>query len=680
VKWLAYLAGLLVAGVVVAFGLAWVLVDAGQVTNAAASRLAARIGRPVQLGEIDLSLFPSPAVRVQDVRIAGTSGASAAPLLRADEVRFNVSLVALFLGRTVFRSVDVLRPRIELEAGPDGLPEFPQLLPDVAQGGAAPDDDRAPGLLITSLSIREGSARIGTVEVEEIEISGGGNLDLSADFDLEASIPGIGRLANSRIELTNLVNGPVRWKATLALSEIDLAEAREQFGSRRAIYGSAIARVQLGGEAGRVESGALEIALRPLDLRLANVRINGDVDLGAELGKRYRIDLSKANVQISESFEKPVGGVVELEGPAPDLAAASGSNFDLREWRDWNLRLGSSKLRGNARLDDAGPSLEVVGDIDFVSLSKWARDDLLPAKGKLVIEDLRFTPSQGLRGAGSAEAIELALSDRIAVEIGGPVFIDGSRIGSSDLGIRWVDQNFSLRGSYDFAANEVDLQVDATGAELKGISESFDGQAGISGRIYASAYLSGQPTLEGLRGSGEFDIPGGELVNVYLGSFLRSEGDEREEGVNSFRNLSGKFQLIDAVMQFSRLQLEQADASALLRGTLSLRDGTIDLDGEARYFARDDTLVSLLEIEGPISQFRTTIRRPEDEAEQRKMERTMLTAMRVAIQERGAPADPELAKAFREQLERIDLLLQALDEKERELPIDVSARPEGENF
>src|SRR5262245_895657 len=83
------------------FALALLLVDGASVRDALGARMEATLGEPVELGAVDLSLFPLPAARIRDARI----GDPAAPRLEAREVRVGVSLPALLVGRVVLRSL-----------------------------------------------------------------------------------------------------------------------------------------------------------------------------------------------------------------------------------------------------------------------------------------------------------------------------------------------------------------------------------------------------------------------------------------------------------------------------------------------------------------------------------------------------------------------------------------------
>jgi len=680
-KWLGYLLGIALFGLIAAFALAWILVDAGQVTNAAANQLAMRIGRRVELGAIDLSMFPSPAVRVQDVRVGGARAGEAKPLLRAREVRFSVSLLALFLGKTVFRSVDIESPRLELALGPDGVPVIPPADSDEVPAGATSGD--APDLLITSLRVHDGSAKLGDVEVTAIEIDGGANLGLTADFDVTAKLPGVGSIEDGRIELSNFVEGPLRWKAEFGIGEVDLAETRRLWAPNSALYGDASARIELRGEAGRIDDGSLQVALEPLDYRGDGVRINGTVSLRADLGDRFELDLSAAKLELSDLLSKPAGGVFKLTGKSPTLpllgSNSTGSNSTgsdmagsegggATELRDWTLTLGSSELRGDARLAAGGPTAEFAGTLDFPTLSKWSPKESFPKSGKLRLEKLRYSPSEGLQGEALVDDVDVVLSENFTLALAGPLFVNGSTLGSRDLSIRWNDQNFGLNGSYDFASRNLDAELTATGIELDRISASFSGEPAMTGRGYARVAISGPPSLDGIVGNGEFEIPGGEMLNVSLIDFLSNQGTTVPEGAETFKRLAGVFEIRDATLTFSRLVFEQGIGSANLTGTLSLRDGQLTLRGEARYFDGADVIASPMKITGPMDGFRTEIEKPEQEAERLETERGMLEAMKAAIEAREPQQDPATAKMFREQLQRINELLDKVKEQEAELP------------
>src|SRR5258705_104260 len=86
------------------------MVDAELLRDAVAARLEAALGEPVELGAVDLSLFPLPAARIRDVRI----GTPPAFRVEAPELRAGVSLAALLTGRIVLRSLELDAPRVRL--------------------------------------------------------------------------------------------------------------------------------------------------------------------------------------------------------------------------------------------------------------------------------------------------------------------------------------------------------------------------------------------------------------------------------------------------------------------------------------------------------------------------------------------------------------------------------------
>ena len=89
----------LVGLVALCFVLALLLVDGEDVRDAIGARLEAILGEPVELGAVELSLFPLPAARIRDARIGDPS----APRIEAREVRVTVSLPALLVGKVVLR-------------------------------------------------------------------------------------------------------------------------------------------------------------------------------------------------------------------------------------------------------------------------------------------------------------------------------------------------------------------------------------------------------------------------------------------------------------------------------------------------------------------------------------------------------------------------------------------------
>jgi uncharacterized protein involved in outer membrane biogenesis len=92
--------------------------------NAHKKRIAAAVleatGRELTIrGDIDVTILPSPGLRVADVRFANVYGAAAPDMVRLEEARVSIALGPLFEGR-IAAVVTLVKPIINLETLKDG--------------------------------------------------------------------------------------------------------------------------------------------------------------------------------------------------------------------------------------------------------------------------------------------------------------------------------------------------------------------------------------------------------------------------------------------------------------------------------------------------------------------------------------------------------------------------------
>jgi hypothetical protein len=99
-------------------------------------RAEAALGRPVAVNDISLVVFPSIALRMEGVTIANRQGEgfSPAPLLTLDALRLNVKLLPLLSSRIEVTSLELDRPRLNLEVNKRNESNYANLM----QGGNPP--------------------------------------------------------------------------------------------------------------------------------------------------------------------------------------------------------------------------------------------------------------------------------------------------------------------------------------------------------------------------------------------------------------------------------------------------------------------------------------------------------------------------------------------------------------
>lgn len=137
--------------------------------------LAEATGREAVLGgPLEIALLPQPMLVAQQFRLGNAPGAVAPHMLEARRILVALSWSALLQGRIELAQVVVDEPRLVLEPGADGGPNWRLRLPESWAGQGS----TAPGLALTRLEIRNGRVVHATglsgqpLEAQAIQLSG----------------------------------------------------------------------------------------------------------------------------------------------------------------------------------------------------------------------------------------------------------------------------------------------------------------------------------------------------------------------------------------------------------------------------------------------------------------------------------------------------------------------------
>jgi uncharacterized protein involved in outer membrane biogenesis len=131
------------------------LLDWGLLTGPLERRAGAALGRPVEIGAVDLRLLPRPMLVLEGVRIARSEATAAPALLDGDSLTLVPDLNALLHGRLVAASAHLDGPRLALTPG-DELWRRPQ----PAEGTDAAAGMPAAGVLERIERLRLSDARL----------------------------------------------------------------------------------------------------------------------------------------------------------------------------------------------------------------------------------------------------------------------------------------------------------------------------------------------------------------------------------------------------------------------------------------------------------------------------------------------------------------------------------------
>ena len=323
--------------------------------------LAEATGREVVLdGPLEIALLPQPMLVAQQVRLGNAPGALTPHMLEARRILVTLSWSALLQGRVDLAQVIVDEPRLVLEAGADGEPNWRLRLPEAWAGQAA----SAPGLALTRLEIRNGRV---------FQASGPSGQPLEAQaISLAGSLaPRDGVL---HLHGTAVVNGV---PASLALELKTVASPDAPIGLKLAMPGGRLAFAGWPGERtardplrGRlsvdteflpefVESITTLTGRPPMRLNEAIARTlvaSADVEL---VGDRLSID----DLDLTVAGERILGRLVVAAGEAPLVSGRLvAAHLDADRWveRLQGQALFAAPTGGSARL--AAEPAEPVGD------------------------------------------------------------------------------------------------------------------------------------------------------------------------------------------------------------------------------------------------------------------------------------------------------------------------------
>jgi AsmA-like protein len=536
---------------------AWRL-DPEPVRAATGAQLARMLGRPVTLGPARLTLFPL-AVSIRDAAIELDPERH----LAIDELRFELSPLALLAGEKVLRSLDV---------------EGPRVLPGRVAGPTWSD---SAGLVLAPARIR---VQRGTLPLAGHEVSGvSATLTPSSGTaaQLSAELPGLARIEKAEVEL---LGGPgAGWRARGLLTDVDL-EKLPWTKSLSDLWGSAGGSFALGGHGGELESGELRLESADLNANGSLVHATGRVRLTLDFSDAFLLDLTGATVKLAGVCEKPPGTPLRVNGHLTQ---------PLEAGRIGDLRIESDALRATGALDLAARSLALTqGALDLGKLAAWAPASWLPRSGAIELGSGRVTGAPlVLDLAGTLREVAFPVKG-VTLGVSGPASAHGTTLASTGLRVALAGEEIRASGEWDWQAAQLHAVLVADGARIGPVAKLVFGHSDVSGRLYGRLELAGPADPMKLEGPGEFELLDGELPNV---SIARTAGLietlPEPPGLDEFDRLSGHFRVSGDKIQVSDLILVQKYATASVVGEIELPDGYANLTGA--------TLMNFPELHGP---------------------------------------------------------------------------------
>ena len=133
--------------------------------NAYKGQLAAQVeaatGRRLSIdGDLTLSILPTPSFSASGVRLGNIAGATAPDMIRLDTARVRIALAPLLQGLLEVETVELIKPRIELERLADGSTNWtfqPTASPTGSAGGGGGNGFSVPEIKFNDIRVRDGT-------------------------------------------------------------------------------------------------------------------------------------------------------------------------------------------------------------------------------------------------------------------------------------------------------------------------------------------------------------------------------------------------------------------------------------------------------------------------------------------------------------------------------------------
>lgn len=363
--------------------------------NARKQQIAALVkdatGRDLTInGDIDVTILPRPALRVEDVRLSNAAGANASDMIRLPEARVSVAFGPLFEGQ-IATVVTLVRPIINLEKLAGGRANWQFEAPSATTESAASEDqgsgdeDRL-NVKLDSFQIVDGTISYLDSENGAFERIEKLNSDISFDslkgpfrLDGEAAIRGVPVSVHSQtgklkpdMPLTFLVeiktpggNSEMRLRGSLSDPTGDpsikaevTAEVEDPAALLRSTVGGsapAVMTQKLSVQAG-LDASAKAVALNAIEVEFGEARVTGDIK--ADLGETQKVsvELRAGNLNLDAFLD---GG-----SKAADKASAdTGPGAQPKAEESATPQMKTAAAPGFELPTDIEATLDVVADV-----------------------------------------------------------------------------------------------------------------------------------------------------------------------------------------------------------------------------------------------------------------------------------------------------------------------------
>jgi AsmA protein len=529
------------------------VVDVNQYHGRIQAELQSRLGRPVTLGKISLSLLP-PSLQVQDVAIGEDPDFGTAPFAKAQGLSVRVSLIPLLKKDVEIQSLRLINPEIQLILNRKGGWNYASL----GQGTGTPGTGEAKSgtqVSLVLLEIRNG--RLHLRDEQKNSENTYDNIDVTLKnfapgrpFEVDAAVHIAGK-GDQQIQVKGAA-GPMAggsasmpFDGTVDLKQVSIADLSRAAGiSALSGYGGALS----GSLKAKTENGVIRSdgSFKIDDPQIQNTK------LGVSIALEYALsdDLQKGVI----SLEK---GTLHL-GPMPVTIAGSLNAASTPAQIDLHVATQGASLTGIARLAAAAgvafnAGTEINGKLDAEIAARGPANN--PAlSGQIRVGALEISGGE-IKQPVSIPALEISLT---------PAAIT-SNLFAAKTGSTLVNGQFTLK---DYTGPAPAIQARLT-TENASVAE-----------LLSMARAYGAAAVEGLSGSGQLSLSVSAAGPARNPSALEFSGGGTLQNVTLHTpSLTKPLNVKHATMKFSQNSMMLDNLAASLDqtnagGNLSIRNFT----------------------------------------------------------------------------------------------------------
>jgi hypothetical protein len=587
------IAAALAALVVILSGVALYFFDAEKLREPLQRQASAALGRDAKLGQISLALFPLPAVRVSDIRIAGPKPTDP-PFAEIAELRLRVAILPLLARKIVLRALEINGARLDIPFDKSGKP----ILPGPAAAISEPEPSArtkegepavpAAGfaLAVDRIAIEGARVEVGPWLIENASVYGQLSLDGTGTFQVGLDLPGMGELRNTEVKLAGLT-GPAFELSAQGEFFADLAPLRARFALSPEISGRARGEFEVELAGGELRAANANVDVPDLLVRSGDLVVSGPARAHAVLGESYSFDLSDTRVEKTGVFAKPKRTPLSVTGTL-------GREPNLSAVREALVKIGTNVIPLGLELERRPMHVQVRRSaIDLAALRELLPPDRPPLSGRFHVDalDIQLEPLLVTGNAG-LDALETKL-EHGPIRVSGPVRGLGKQIALENGSAVVGDQTIAVSASYDLESGAIAASYDTANTQLGALLAALSGRSEVDGTLVANGQLTAaSPDIGALAGTGRIDIRPGRiqgfsLAKSLLGTLAALPGVAASAGGKDlsrydderFERLSADYQIAGGRVSTENLELAYQNATAFLHGSVGMNDRSLDLAG-----------------------------------------------------------------------------------------------------